>query len=111
MCSKITQRKKMIGIYKKLVYGYDIDNPMKYIGQPRKHSAKKWIRINKAITKKCAEVSGKNTHILPFADGIIIINNIWRKKYNSKVKPAGRITALRMIEKTLFTCIGNKLIK
>lgn len=108
-------------LYKKLRYGFNIDDPMSYVGKPRPHGVARWsIRsytdINKAIARACADKSGRTFYVTPM-DGeskirtkVLIVDNVWRAAYNKRVRKASRISGVKMKNEALFIAVGGRVV-
>jgi len=72
---------------------------MKNVGIELKYESPKWYQLDsikkaKRLADKCAEFSGRQHHVIPFAfgKGCMIINSLWKDKYNKKVPRAARLS-------------------
>ena len=108
-------------LFKKLRYGFDIDDPMKYVGKPRPHGVAKWsirsyTEINKRIARACSNKSGRTFYVTPMDSeskivaSVLIVDNVWRDRYNKKVAKHSRISGIKMKNEALFIAKGGRVI-
>lgn len=91
-------------------------NPLKYIGRPMKHGHAAWYKRNYTkrnirIAKAISLDTGRDTHILPMGEHVLIVNNLWRKQWNKQMPRGAAITGLMLVNQALYTAKNGKIVK